>query len=206
MRIYIATPVDRVKFEAFVNGHVLGNLWQSWKWGEFQAAVRGRGAFWPILVEDDSLNVRGSALIVRQALPFKKCWFLCMYGPLIEPGTKVWDEFMGFVKRLAAREGAVYLRVEPGWEDQGDPRLRGDDRVRGNDRGRGNDRKKAHARYAPEWTLLIDLTPPEEEILAQMKPKGRYNIRLAEKKGVSVASETGKKALEKVLCAIFMIY
>ena len=38
----------------------------------------------------------------------------------------------------------------------------------------------------PQRTLLIDLRPSEEEILAAMKQKTRYNIRLAEKKGVAV--------------------
>lgn len=35
-------------------------------------------------------------------------------------------------------------------------------------------------------TVLIDLQPTEEELLARMKQKTRYNIRLAEKKGVTV--------------------
>jgi lipid II:glycine glycyltransferase (peptidoglycan interpeptide bridge formation enzyme) len=33
-------------------------------------------------------------------------------------------------------------------------------------------------------TVLIDLSPTEEEMLARMKQKTRYNVRLAEKKGV----------------------
>jgi lipid II:glycine glycyltransferase (peptidoglycan interpeptide bridge formation enzyme) len=33
---------------------------------------------------------------------------------------------------------------------------------------------------------LIDLTPSEDELLARMKQKARYNIRLAEKKGVTL--------------------
>ncbi len=35
-------------------------------------------------------------------------------------------------------------------------------------------------------TVLVDLTPSEEDMLARMKQKSRYNIRLAQKKGVTV--------------------
>lgn len=42
----------------------------------------------------------------------------------------------------------------------------------------------------PMRTLLIPLQLDEESILSQMKPKGRYNIRLAEKHGVIVIQKT----------------
>jgi len=35
-------------------------------------------------------------------------------------------------------------------------------------------------------TVLIDVSSSEDEMLARMKQKARYNIRLAEKKGVTV--------------------
>lgn len=44
----------------------------------------------------------------------------------------------------------------------------------------------------PEETLLLDLKLSKEELLAQMKRKGRYNIGLAEKKGVQVESFSSK--------------
>jgi lipid II:glycine glycyltransferase (peptidoglycan interpeptide bridge formation enzyme) len=39
-----------------------------------------------------------------------------------------------------------------------------------------------YKKFIPPYTAIIDLTKTEDEILAGMKPKGRYNIRLAEKK------------------------
>jgi lipid II:glycine glycyltransferase (peptidoglycan interpeptide bridge formation enzyme) len=39
-------------------------------------------------------------------------------------------------------------------------------------------------------SVLIDLQPTEEELLARMKQKTRYNVRLAEKKGVTVRTGT----------------
>lgn len=45
---------------------------------------------------------------------------------------------------------------------------------------------KAFEELQPEWRQVIDISKSEEEILAQMKEKGRYNIRVAERERVSV--------------------
>jgi len=40
-------------------------------------------------------------------------------------------------------------------------------------------------RFIEPVTALIDLTIPEEVLMASFAEKGRYNIRLAQKRGVS---------------------
>ncbi|OQA04810.1 MAG: Lipid II:glycine glycyltransferase [bacterium ADurb.Bin400] len=54
---------------------------------------------------------------------------------------------------------------------------------------------KAFEELQPEHTLSLDTTLTETEILSQMKPKGRYNIKVAEKHGVytTTASTPGKE-------------
>ena len=46
--------------------------------------------------------------------------------------------------------------------------------------------KKSPTDVQPPDTVLLPLDKTEEELLSAMKPKWRYNIRLAEKKGVTV--------------------
>ena len=51
--------------------------------------------------------------------------------------------------------------------------------------------KKNHVDIQPPDTTLVDLTGTEEEILSRMHQKWRYNIRLAQKKGVVIKRYSG---------------
>ena len=51
---------------------------------------------------------------------------------------------------------------------------------------RGNFTSWYYKKFIPPYTAVVDLTQTEEEMLAAMKQKGRYNIRLAEKKWVVI--------------------
>lgn len=50
----------------------------------------------------------------------------------------------------------------------------------------GNWKKGYYKKFITPYTAVIDLEKSEDDILAAMKPKGRYNIKLARKKWVEV--------------------
>lgn len=49
----------------------------------------------------------------------------------------------------------------------------------------------------PAWTQILDLNKTEEDLLKFFHSKTRYNIRLAEKKGVTVSEESNNDGFEK---------
>jgi lipid II:glycine glycyltransferase (peptidoglycan interpeptide bridge formation enzyme) len=49
------------------------------------------------------------------------------------------------------------------------------------------------------YTFILDLTKPEEILLKNMHPKTRYNIRVAEKRGVKVVEDNSAKTFEAYL-------
>ena len=65
--------------------------------------------------------------------------------------------------------------------------------------------RKAASDIQPPDTVLLDLGQSLDALLAQCKPKWRYNIRLAEKKGVQVRCFPGNQA-EDVIPIFYRLY
>ncbi|MFC1748046.1 lipid II:glycine glycyltransferase FemX [Pseudomonadota bacterium] len=175
---------QKSKYDDFVENHPLGNIHQLWDFGQFQTTTKGRSKKWVLALTEDE-NIKAGALIVRQDLPLNKCWLYCVRGPLLNYDNKEQSaQLFAEIATLASRENAIYLRIDPPIENLPEnlPKSR-----------------KAHAHYQPESTLIIDLQPSEEEILSQMKPKGRYNIKVAKKHGVTVRTSTKAEEFYEIL-------
>lgn len=54
-----------------------------------------------------------------------------------------------------------------------------------------------------KYSFQLDLSPPEEKLLAKMQSKTRYNVRLAERKGVKVISSNDENSFKWFLKLLF---
>ena len=180
-------------------GEGLGNIHQISDWGRFQTGVRA-GAVDVVIGVFEGGTLIGGGLVLKRVMGMGKCWLYCPKGPIFEygdGGVEVAAAWLKVVDDLAKREKAVYLRVEPGLVENGPAGFGMKACFDWEKVGLG----RAHAHYQPENTLVVDLRESEEDILAQMKAKGRYNIKLAEKKGVEVIEGGVEIGLEEGVAA-----
>ncbi len=154
---------------------------QSWPWGEFREKLDQKiirlGKF-----QKDKL-VEGIQISIHQ-IPHTP-WTIgyCPRGVMLD---KEWIEA---VKTEVKKHNCVFVKFEPdvlkglALEFQGQAFI---------DLGL----RSGKPLFTP-FTFQLDLTKPENELLAGMKPKTRYNIKLAEKKGVVVKEDNSDEAFEE---------
>ena len=150
-----------------------GSFLQSWSWGEFQESL-GR-QIWRL--ETEGLK----ALLIKHNLPLGKSYLYCPRGPVGEVSKDKFQRFLVEVKKIAKQEKNIFFKIEP---DNRDCPL---DTVL-----KGQSLSKSTREIQPTKTLILDITKPEEELLSRIHPKTRYNIRLAQKKGVTVEQSSEK--------------
>jgi lipid II:glycine glycyltransferase (peptidoglycan interpeptide bridge formation enzyme) len=104
------------------------------------------------------------------------------FGPERLPeGTDAADYLKDLAKTISAAsgKGLLFVRFDlPGEKDS----------VADGSKGRFSGLPRGMSVQVPD-TVVLDLRPDAEALLAAMKPKWRYNVRLAEKKGVVVSQE-----------------
>lgn len=126
------------------------------------------------------------------------------YGPEIEPSENrqgVFLEELSEILRSYLPKNCIALRYDLNWESHWCK----EDDFDENGNWRGEPQKvfqemklnygtvnhnlyKSNNNILPANTIVVDLTADEDTILGRMKPKTRYNIRLALNKGVEVRS------------------
>ncbi len=134
-----------------------GIFLQSSEWLDFQETAGHK--IWRLAVVDNQ-KIFSLCAITETNLPLRKKYLYLPRGP-IGKSKEMIDE----VLKIAKKEKAIFIRLDPP-EDYQLPF------------------SKKVKMIQPEHTLVLDLAKSEDELLAAMHEKTRYNIRLSEKKNL----------------------
>jgi len=166
----------------------LETIHQTKIWAEFRLATKCEKYF------EIECGKVGIVFVQKMALPHGMCWLYCNRGPAFKDFSKEnISEFLKQIREIAKKENAVFVRIEPPFEKNSDEGKEYEKNI-------SDARFKiAHASHQPVRTLVLDLSQTLDRILASMKQKGRYNIKIAEKKGVKIHESKDVESYYKIL-------
>jgi lipid II:glycine glycyltransferase (peptidoglycan interpeptide bridge formation enzyme) len=141
------------------------SLWQTPSWQDMLVASGQSEEYF--VIEQDIENTQLAPVFVE-----KRRVSLGEYGLFVIGLEREYDQnLQESLSSLCQEENCLFLQVET---------------INYNKQDTTQKIRKYYKKFIPPHTAVIDLTRSSDDILAAMKQKGRYNIRLATKKGVVV--------------------
>jgi len=172
---------DQSTWDSFITAHGSQFL-QSWDWSELQKSLKRK--IWRLGILEQNQLV-AAALIIKMPLPFGKNYLYSPRGPVLPlpegemsersedrgggSEEKYFNQIIKEIIKIAQLEKSIFYRLEP-------------------------IHQITNIKYQitnsvpvqPQKTMILDLGLTEDELLTNFHQKTRYNIRLAEKKGVTI--------------------
>lgn len=182
MPVREVTQQDKEGWDAFVLASPASSFLQTWAWGQVQEKMNAQSIR---LVEEQAGEIVSVALVITRPLPFGFSWMYVPRGPVGKSGSdnNISSEMQAYLVKRASEQNAIFVRIDPAVSRMSLP----------------DGWRKADSEMQPKQTRVIHLEQSEEEILAQMHSKARYNVRLAERKGVQVRFSRDANDVEKFL-------
>lgn len=164
------TAWDNALLTSFPHAPIL----QSSAWGHFKTRHGWRLARRAIPRPDGSL-IAAASILSRRAAPGASLIYVPR-GPLWQTQADL-ASALALVENAARQQRAIFAKIDPlvhpdDWQTQATLRARG--------------WRPSTEQVQFRNTLTLDLRPSEDDLLAAMKQKWRYNVRLAAKKGVTI--------------------
>lgn len=145
---------------------------QSKKWGEFREKTRVKVVY------------SNNFVLTIHSIPKTK--YTIGYFPKGEmPTKKLLDKLL----EIGKKENSIFIQIEPNIENS--------EKEQKNLKNLGLV-KSAHPLFTKN-NLVLNITKSEDELLSSFSQKTRYNIRLAQKKGVEVRENSSDQAFQKYL-------
>ncbi|MHB9033557.1 MAG: lipid II:glycine glycyltransferase FemX [Anaerolineae bacterium] len=162
------------RWDMMVAADPAGHLLQTWAWADLKRLAGWQTERW--YVEENGTCFCGAQVLFQRKGPLQFAYL--PKGPFVaQDNPAALDLLWQKLHQRCRQRLAISLKLEPEWESQDTAKL---------------EWLEYHGFTAspitiqPLRTIMVDLQPDEGEILAHMKSKWRYNIRLSERRGVTV--------------------
>jgi peptidoglycan pentaglycine glycine transferase (the first glycine) len=186
MQVRVLTEKDRTAWDDFVASQKDSQILQSYEWGEFKSKL-GWDHF-VVAVEDAGQIKAGMSVLSRKLPILKKNIFYAPRGPVVPfSDTGSINALIDGVCVEAALRNAIALKIDPEIDDKDGTAI---------DILKNKGFIRQHKQVQPRTTYFLDLTKGLDELLMSFEEKTRYNIRLAEKKGVKVREDSTQGGIE----------
>ncbi len=162
----------------FLTFHPNAHLLQTGEWGELKSAFGWK----PVRIVYRGVGVQ----VLFRTMPFGFTVGYIPKGPVGKDDVDFWQA----IDHVCRKHRAIFLKIEPDlWQETEQVNLP----------ITTSQLQTSPHNIQPPRTILIDIKGSEEEILSRMKQKTRYNIRLAEKKGVTVRAWNDIEAFHQMM-------
>lgn len=177
----IIEEAEKSRFDTFMARHPKGHVLQTWGWGELKSRTGWKP--WRLVLEKEGEIVAGISILERKLPVIGTPIFYASRGPVLDwQDQELFDVLLTEVRKLANQRGAIFLKVDPDVPSSAQD-LENYFKTRG---FRSAESGKGFEGVQPKYVFRLDISPDEETLLAQMHQKTRYNVKLAQKKGVKI--------------------
>ena len=158
-----------------------GHFLQSWNWYQFQTNLGNMA--WPVAIVEEG-RIINQLLLIKLTLPGGVSLLYSPRGSLINPSLSLSDQkasqklLLDRIRQIGRENHSILFRL--------DPELRADNRTAETFYKTMGFVLDRHKQIQPLHSLILNLDHPLPGIQQSLKPKTRYNIKLAEKLGVTV--------------------
>jgi len=164
----LSSSAELEQYQQWLESNPHNNLWQSLQWKGYQEAL-GRKVY--IYADIQNETIQASSMVTVDTTTGGYSTWNCSRGPIFKHDVNIeyTSLYLNSIKKIADKNKAIAYYVSPL-----------------SSLVYGATWKPSPRHEQPEASRILDLTLSKEELLKQMKPKGRYNIKVANKHNVAV--------------------
>ena len=187
----IINETEKENYNKFVSAHPKGHFSQLWEWGQVKKSMGWEPL--PLVLEYQD-EIQAAMLILKKRLPLLPIsFFYSPRGPVMDTNhPELMRELLNGAAITAQEHRAIFLKIDPDIEKEN----RGFVDILTQNGWKINQTGLDFDGVQPKFVFRLSIRADEKALLDNMHSKWRYNIRLAERKGVSIRPAADEEDLK----------